>query len=229
MATLPHWDETETALLIEAYLRVQDGKISRKAAVAELSKLLREHAIQAGAIIDSTYRNENGVAWQLSNIERLMQNRPNAEAHNTRVFIEMVALYREDPERFQTILANAKGEETKMEQRSFLQWLVAEEKKHELADLQQAYADTEAYAKKEGVVKESIEEIKDFEKLDRLSEILAEDRMFRWFRNKQAQHVSEIIRKIKIFLDETDRTDKEKYNIKIDASLDKQEEIENRV
>lgn len=103
------WDKFETALLIETWIRVETGEVSRQKAVAELSKLLRQRAVAQGISIDDVYRNENGISLQLSNVQRLMKHLPDAEKHNTKIFVEMVKMYFSDKNQFDEILQEAKG------------------------------------------------------------------------------------------------------------------------
>lgn len=60
------WNQYEIALLIDTYFQIKEGKLSRKDAVARLSKRLRAKAIAEGGVIAEQYRNENGMEMQLA-------------------------------------------------------------------------------------------------------------------------------------------------------------------
>lgn len=65
----PAWDKYETALLIEAYWKIQADHSQKGAIIAALSSSLRE---RASFEIDDTFRNENGMLGQLQTIEDIM-------------------------------------------------------------------------------------------------------------------------------------------------------------
>ena len=203
---MPHWDEQETALLIEAYLKVEQGEISRKEAVAGISKLLRDRAISAGYEIDSAFRNEDGIAAQFSKLQRLMQRRPNAELNNMKVFVDMVALYHNEPDRFQTILSGAKESSLKKKEDIFFQWLVADSSGENLSSLQEAYNDAELFAKKKGMVKSSLDEVSSFDKVEQISQILEKDRLFRLFHGRQTQNIVYILDQCRQFITEKEES-----------------------
>ena len=45
------WNKYETAILIDAYVQVKEGKLLRKDAVAQVSKRLRERMLKIGTTI----------------------------------------------------------------------------------------------------------------------------------------------------------------------------------
>lgn len=83
------WDKYETALLIDTYLHIEQGKISRRAGITSLSKQLRQKAIEKGLEIDDVYRNENGISMQLEKIAGLFHSRTETWQHNTSVFMKI--------------------------------------------------------------------------------------------------------------------------------------------
>lgn len=64
------WSQHEVALLIDTFLRVEEGADLGQAA-ERLSLTLRKLAIQAGQTIDDAYRNVNGMKMQLANVQYL--------------------------------------------------------------------------------------------------------------------------------------------------------------
>lgn len=62
-----NWDKYEVALLIEAFLAIENGA-DRLAVLQELSLKLRKIALGEGYEIDEKFRNLNGVQWQLGTI-----------------------------------------------------------------------------------------------------------------------------------------------------------------
>lgn len=102
------WDKYETALLIDAWLSIEAGELSKQSAVIMLSEQLRNRAKSRGQSIDDVFRNENGISMQLNNIQRLMNKEPGANQHNTKIFIDMVEMYFTDRTQFCEILQEAK-------------------------------------------------------------------------------------------------------------------------
>lgn len=54
------WDKYETAILLEAVLRIENKEESKNDAIERVSRQLRSMANNRGLSIDDTYRNSNG-------------------------------------------------------------------------------------------------------------------------------------------------------------------------
>ena len=149
MALRIPWDKYETALLIEACCLVNNGVIRRKDAISQLSKQLRQMAIDNGIIIDEIYRNENGISFQLANVQRLITRQPDAKTHNTKIFIEMVEMYYNDRTQFEQILNTAKGEvpQLKNNQDQFLKWLAERVSASKLSDYYLLIPEIDSFAR----------------------------------------------------------------------------------
>lgn len=61
MARPSRWDEYETALLVEAYIKVTENGGMKTRVLQELSNNLRQMAVNKGIEIDDVYRNLNGM------------------------------------------------------------------------------------------------------------------------------------------------------------------------
>ena len=101
------WNKYETAILIDAYIQVKDGKLLRKDAVAQVSKRLRERMLRIGTTISETYRNENGISMQMSAIGYAMGNDSNGISHVSNIFREIVKMYNEENDKFHQLLTIA--------------------------------------------------------------------------------------------------------------------------
>lgn len=110
MALRIPWDERETALLIDAYLRVKNKELSQQEAIKEVSSLLRRRAILSGIEIDDVFRNINGITMQMKIIGGLIDERPSGLHSATKMFNDMVVLYKSNQTAFYKILNRAKGE-----------------------------------------------------------------------------------------------------------------------
>jgi len=102
-----NWDKYEVALLIETYQNIKQGRVDRNAALVELSQNLRQMAINEGLEIDDTFRNLNGMQWQLGNLEKAFAGESSEGARYSQLFSEMVILYNDNQEEFQTVLTEA--------------------------------------------------------------------------------------------------------------------------
>lgn len=102
-----NWDKYEVALLIEAYQNIKQGRVDKNAALIALSQNLRQMAVNEGLTIDETFRNLNGMQWQLGFIERAFIGEDYESRTPPRIFIEMVKMYNENQAEFQSILAEA--------------------------------------------------------------------------------------------------------------------------
>lgn len=99
----PKWDKYETALLIEGYFKILNGE-SRNKVVSSLSEKLRNIAELDGEIISDTFRNENGIAWQLTYIKKAFSGEGNTEKEPPQIFKEIVELYKNDRDSFDILL-----------------------------------------------------------------------------------------------------------------------------
>lgn len=104
MGTRILWDRYEIALLIDACHNYNQGKISRKDAIAYVSNTLRKRAIENGLTIDKIFRNENGISMQFTIMNGLLHHQKSGLHNASRLFIEMVELYEKDRDRFEKIL-----------------------------------------------------------------------------------------------------------------------------
>ena len=102
------WDKYETAILIDAYLKVKNEQLSQSEAVKEVSLLLRRRATHLGVAIDSVFRNENGIGMQIKIIGGLIDKKPSGLHSATKIFHEMVDLYKTDSQEYEKILFKVK-------------------------------------------------------------------------------------------------------------------------
>lgn len=98
----------EAALLLESYLKVLSGELSRMDAIKNCSRMLRAMAINLGIKIDDTYRNVNGISFQMSSMESAYQGCTGLKPAS-RLFTETVLLFRSDNSAYQELLKEAKS------------------------------------------------------------------------------------------------------------------------
>ena len=103
----PKWDIYEAAILLDGYLETQQKCRPRIQIIKRVSEQLRNMAINRGKVIDEVYRNENGISYQMQSMDSAYKGE-NVYVPATRLFKEVVELYRTDTERYFDILEEAK-------------------------------------------------------------------------------------------------------------------------
>ena len=103
----PQWNIYEAAILLDAYLFTVQKKEPKTHTIKKTSNDLRTMAINLGISIDSVYRNENGISYQIQSMESAFLGRK-VYVPATKLFLEIVRLYRDDHEKYIEILGEAK-------------------------------------------------------------------------------------------------------------------------
>lgn len=124
------WDEYEVALLIDACNRIRDNKIDKAECVHKLSHLLRQRAKANGINIDEVFRNENGIALQMTKMEYLLTDGEKGLPGASKLYIKMAKMSKLNSDEFEKILILAKeqtGDKEAMNnmntREKFIQWL----------------------------------------------------------------------------------------------------------
>ena len=99
------WDKYETALLIEAFWKIENKEGNRTEILTKLSKTLRQKAINQGQQIDDKYRNYNDMTLQIASLSVSFTN--SNSIVRTMVFGEIAELYKTNREKFNKLLAEA--------------------------------------------------------------------------------------------------------------------------
>ena len=90
------WNEYEAVLLVEACNKVISGEASKSDVIPELSSRLRGRMLSQSVEISETYRNENGIALQLSAMQYIMTNGEIGLPGGSALFSRMASLFTED-------------------------------------------------------------------------------------------------------------------------------------
>lgn len=188
----PKWDKFEAALLIETYWNIRNGKISRKEAVASLSKLLRDRVPENE--IDETYRNENGINMRLGELDALFNDGKGGLTNTSELFREMVSMYNTDQNAFEEILKEAHDMNGNTSiKASFKTWLSAKYPKV-VFDVVCSYIKTaEEFCVKVKVLKQPLLETVEAEVLKRVYKTITENKIFRIVNKKQHQRIVEAV------------------------------------
>lgn len=107
MAHQSSWNKYEAALLVDAYLKIEKEPHLKNKILLKLSERLRRMALNAGQEIDSTYRNLNGMQWQYNFMQKAFQNERLGTRTPPKLFLDIVKLYKTQPNTFREIIAKA--------------------------------------------------------------------------------------------------------------------------
>jgi hypothetical protein len=103
----PQWNIYEAAILLDGYLEVKNKNISRSKIIENVSKKLRQMAINQGIEIDDIYRNRNGISYQIQSMDSAFQGHK-IYVPATKLFKETVRMYREEQVKYEEILRKAR-------------------------------------------------------------------------------------------------------------------------
>lgn len=119
------WNEYEEAILLCDLIKVLNHERERKQAVKQVSKQLRQLAVINGIAVDDKFRNENGIALQMSKLEYVYTNGESGLHVATGWYFSIVEIYRHNHKKYLELLGEAmeKTKPDKTENRSFASWL----------------------------------------------------------------------------------------------------------
>ena len=160
MARQVAFTKHEAALLLDAYLKVVSGELSRMDSVKECSWMLRLMAFNSGIEIDDVYRNVNGISFQMASMESAYHGRTMMKPA-TRLFKETVNLFKTDKEKYKKLLKEAKDmADTKQNnEAAFTSWLSENvSASQQLSELYMALVEIEQQAKKVRLIRRSLYE-----------------------------------------------------------------------
>lgn len=100
MAIRIPWSDEEAALLLHTLIKVLNNEMPRKEAITSVSRELRALAVRNGIEIDDKYRNENGIALQMSKLEYVFTDGKSGLAVQTRWYFRIVDIYNTDSVHF---------------------------------------------------------------------------------------------------------------------------------
>lgn len=103
-----HFSIYESVLLLEAYLNAVQERTPLNSVIKPLSLTLRQMAVNQGAQIDEAFRSEKGLNYQIRCMEAAYTAKKTF-CTPSKLFIETVALYKNNRTRYDAILAEAKS------------------------------------------------------------------------------------------------------------------------
>lgn len=181
MEKIREWDIYEAAILLEAYLKVRDGILSRQEAIKDVSRALRIIAINQGAIIDEVYRDENGISYQFQRMDSAF-SRKEVILPSTKLFDEIVELYTNKRNKYDAILSEAHDliESQKTVAELFKDWLSCNYPKLKWDAVTRDLQTAEEFCTKKLLLKAPLLETTDTASVKRVFTAVESDKLFRF-------------------------------------------------
>ena len=180
MANQQLWTLHEAVVLLDAYLQVLSGNEERKQAVADVSKKLRQMAMNKSVIIDDIYRNNNGISFQMASMESAFRGRTVLKPAS-KLFSEVVALYKSDYHQYRRILEEAiemcAPNITMAEE--YANWLANKVNPETLSKLYLLYDDIGKFMRRYKIVSEPILHVTDISLIRKIQREIEQNKLFK--------------------------------------------------
>lgn len=179
------WNIYETVILLDAFFAIKDGLLSRADTIKKVSSDLRKMALNQGLEIDQTFRNENGISLQIHNMKSVLCEQ-GQDNHASKLFIEVVRVYRENQDKYQKLLKEAKMmiERKEATDDNFMQYLSEKVPPSKISELCSYYSDIDTFCRKIGILKKPLFETNDFETIKKVQRTIEQNKIFRVTRKK---------------------------------------------
>lgn len=199
----PLWNAHEAIILLDAFISIRAGLLSRMDAVKKVSSDLRKIALNQGLEIDQTFRNENGISLQIHNMELAFYGQHHG-THASKLFANVVGIYRENQDEYQRLLEEAKimiGN-TKTTAGNYMQYLSEKVPPSQFSELCSYYSDIDAFCQRIGVLKKPLFETTDFETIKKVQRTIEQNKIFRVTRKKHHAKIVDACRHYYIYVQE---------------------------
>lgn len=181
MANQKPWTIYEAAILLNGFLHFCEGAVSRKQAISEVSNLLRQIAINNGETIDEVYRNYNGITFQMASLESAYRGYTVMKPP-TRLFTEIVSIYKTDQVKYHQILEDAMAMCSKREVNNaerYATWLSSKVTADSLSEFYLLYDDIESYMRKSKILSAPLLETTDLATVQKVQRTIEQSKLFR--------------------------------------------------
>lgn len=177
----PPWNVYEAVLLIEAYLKVVEKKMTRKEAVKKVSIQLRNRAKNEGLVIDDTFRNENGINMRFGELEYLFSGGDTGLKNTSALFRDMVKLYHKDNSRYCMLLEEATSMDgiSSREYEQFEKWMKLNASKVDFDKISGMFEIIEEFCLKINVLEKPLFETKDIVTIKRVRRTVLQNKIFK--------------------------------------------------
>ena len=201
MALRIPWDIEEAVLMLDMLLKSLDGKLTRKEAIRQVSEKLRRRAVNRGITIDDIFRNENGIAFQMSALEVAYTGIKTKLKQPTKLFVETVNLYRNHRELYEEILKEAENVvEPKSVQDEFCSYLSMQMPTFQLSDAYLMLSDIESFCLERKILQNKLFETTDLEAIKRVVQTVDSNRVFHFTYKQNLKKMSTVIHAYYAFL-----------------------------
>lgn len=182
MAERPRgWNKYEAAILLEGLLDVLDKGAPRKEIIKRVSFDLREMARQQGEEIDEIFRNENGIFFQMESMESALKGYTATKKPATKLFTQVVNLYKTDRLEYDRILREARAMINKKQscEADFMAWLSTKVSPAQLSELYWCYTEIESVCQKAKILSSPLFETTDVKTIRFVHRYIEQDKIFR--------------------------------------------------
>ena len=197
------WNLMESAILLDNYLKTLNGRMTRREAIKLTSNELRQFALKQEIEIDDIYRNINGIAFQMHSMESAYYGYTIVKPAS-KLFVEIVDLYRKNNEEFANLLSKARGVITmpKDNEENFLLWLKDKLSPTQLSELYLAYKIIDAFCVKKNIISESVLKTTNLMQVNLVEDIIKHNRIFKFENRKDLKKIYSAMKYYILFLKE---------------------------
>lgn len=218
----PQWDKYEAAFLLEYCLKVENNELSRKEAITTVSEHLRERAKDRGFEIDEVFRNENGISMQMSAMRNCYLEK-NKGLTISKLFKEVVALYKTNRNIFEKIIQEESSKVNKTIYQEFLLWLKTE-KPNDTKEVIEYLSMLSMFVIKRKQLHKPIADITDADEIEHLQSIMNKPETLGIHSKKMSAKIDKALKMYLHFLHSKDKKDLSCLNCKSVLIEEKQSE-----
>ena len=182
----PSWDKYEAAILLDALIKIKEGKLFKDEAIRKVSSELRRMAVNNGMKIDEIYRNENGIKFQMSSMESAYDGET-VSIPATRLFSEIAEIYKTDHAQFEKILGEARSmvNSKKSKKADFYSWLSQKISVGQVQEIKSALCEIESQARKTNIIKSSIYDNISPDTIKKIRAKMEQSKIFKFIHKRQ--------------------------------------------
>ncbi len=194
MASKVPWSRQEAAILLDGYIKLQNGGLPRLRIIKQVSIDLRKMAVNNGVEIDDIFRNENGISFQMQSMESAYCGRTVTKPA-TLLFKEIVALYRDNYAEYETLLKEARavidGQINFKD--GFASWLSSTIPTVQVNTMLSLCSKIEEFCLKLKVLKAPLFETTNLDTLNLVNKTVSRNKIFRIINKKQLKHIDTVM------------------------------------
>lgn len=208
MAVQKRWDKYEAALLLDFYLQYVDGKLPRKEAIQTVSARLRTMAKNNNIDTDDTYRNINGITFQMFSMESAYKGYTIIKPAS-KLFDETVMLYKTDRKEFDKLLREAMSMSDELKhnnQDEYLTWLSQKVSAARLSELYMMYEIIDKFCTKRKILQTPILQTTELAKVKAAQRELEQNKVFKFSYKRELGGIFVAIRYYIAYLKEYQET-----------------------